>query len=82
MIKQNLTQIEKNMNKSDQEKPLTAIIASILHDIELNHIKIEMIKEEVASGRYRINDEHIAFKMTEFMSIIDEESMLELSSPG
>lgn len=45
--------------------------AAILETPEANIAKIQLIKEELASGRYQVNHAHIAAKLTEYAPVLE-----------
>ena len=50
-----------------------AKLKAIIFDTpEAEHVKIQMIKEEISTGRYQINSHHIADKLMEFIPINEE----------
>lgn len=51
---------------------LIKLKAIIFDSPEAEHVKIQMIKEEVVAGRYQINSQHIAEKLMEFVPISEE----------
>ena len=57
---------------TDTSKQIATLMASILHESEPNHVKIQITKEEIAAGRYPINASHIASKLLEFAPIHDD----------
>ena len=54
---------KKTGTPEDQAKLLNALKELILQTPEVNKSRVELIKEEIASGRYQISAENIAAKM-------------------
>ena len=54
---------KKTGTHEDQAKLLSALKELILQTPEINKSKVELIKEEIASGRYQISAKNIAAKM-------------------
>lgn len=51
------------VNISDFSRQVAALKESILSAPEIDKSRVEFLKEELASGRYRIVSDHIALKM-------------------
>ena len=54
---------------------MTKLKAIIFDTPEAELAKIQMIKDEIAAGRYQINSNHIANKLLEFVPIVEEVEM-------
>ena len=69
-----LDQLNESTNFLDQLDPSDMIkLKTIIFDTpEAEHVKIQMIKEEISTGRYQINSHHIADKLMEFIPINEE----------
>ncbi|MDP3705888.1 MAG: flagellar biosynthesis anti-sigma factor FlgM [Legionellaceae bacterium] len=74
MTKQNINPSDsiEHVDFTDRSKQMATLMASILHESEPNHVKIQIIQEEIESGRYQINAQHIASKLLEFAPIQEE----------
>lgn len=74
MNKQNMNQSEliDHLDFTDASKQIATLMASILHESVPNHVKIQIIKEEIKAGRYQINTNHIANKLLEFAPVCEE----------
>lgn len=54
-----------HLNFEDTVKKTAVLKAIILNAAETNETKIEFLKEEIAAGRYQINNERIVEKLLE-----------------
>ncbi len=51
-------------------------LKSLIFDTPIaEHMKIQLIKEELSTGRYQINSNHIADKLLEFAPVLEEMDM-------
>ncbi len=51
-------------------------LKSLIFDTSIaEQMKIQMIKEELSTGRYQINSHHIADKLLEFAPVLEEMEM-------
>lgn len=62
----------------DQLDPsdLIKLKAIVFDTPEAEKIKIQMIKDELSTGRYQINSQYIADKLMEFSPIVEEVEMV------
>lgn len=60
------------MDFSDNANQMAKLKAIIFNTPESEQVKIQLIKEELLSGRYQMNCHHIAEKLQEFAPVIEE----------
>jgi len=63
----------KKSEFTDSSKQIATLIASILHETVPSDVRLQIIKEELDTGRYTINSAHIASKLLEFSSVHDDD---------
>lgn len=59
----------------DTENQLARLKALIFDTPEAEHIKIQLIKDELENGRYEINANHIAAKLLEYARVNEDMEM-------
>lgn len=57
---------------TDESKAMATLVATLLHQDEPNHIKLEIIKEALQTGQYQIHADHIAHQLLEFAPAFEE----------
>lgn len=67
------------MSKSNKniDKLINPLIAEILNSEELDHVKIEIIKEEIKNNSYSVSPDNIANKILELSLSSEEELTVE-----
>ena len=60
------------MDFSDNANQMAKLKAIIFNTPESEQAKIQLIKDELLTGQYKINCNHIADKLQEFAPIIEE----------
>lgn len=60
---------------NDTDNQLAKLKALIFDTPEAEHMKLQLIKEELATSRYQINSNHIAEKLLEYAPIREEMEM-------
>ncbi len=53
---------------ADEAEALASFMAMILHEDEPHNIQLDIVKEAIASGQYKINYQHVVNKLLEFSS--------------
>lgn len=66
------TSFVESLHLEDTAKQLEELKALIFKSPETNHTKIEFIKEELHAGRYEINSNTIAAKLTEYAEVLEQ----------
>jgi len=70
--KTTVTSFIDSLHLEDSAKQLEELKALIFKIPETNHTKIEFIKEELHAGRYEINSNTIAAKLTEYAEALEQ----------
>ncbi len=67
-----LTELLSHLDFADTAKKIQALEELIYSEPEINHAKIEFLKEEISTGRYEINDLKIAKRLAEYSATSKE----------
>ena len=65
-------QLLTSLNFTDSARQLEELKSLIFNTPDLNEGKIELLKEEIASGRYEVQSKMIAKKLVEFQHLISQ----------
>jgi flagellar biosynthesis anti-sigma factor FlgM len=68
----NINRLVENLDFSDIAEQMATLKAAIFDTTDTNHSKIELIKEELATGRYQIHSKNIATKLLENIELPQE----------
>lgn len=60
---------------NETENQLARLKALIFDTTEAEHMKIQLFKDELATGRYQINSDHITAKLLEYARVNEDVEM-------
>ena len=66
------TIVSNTLSFSDVATQMAELKAIIFNTPESEHAKLQLIKDELLSGRYQINSKHVADKLLEYAPVIEE----------